>query len=111
MIAMFYLKVYLSMLLCFLAVDLLWLGVMARGFYQKQLEFLLRPSPNWPVAILFYLIYVTGILVFVVSPALQSESWRKALLLGAFFWVYHLRNLRPNQSRNSERMAVGRFRG
>jgi uncharacterized membrane protein len=82
---MFYLKIYLSMLICFFAIDLLWLGVLARGFYQKHLEFLLRPSPNWPIAILFYLIYITGILVFVVSPALHSESWRKALLLGAFF--------------------------
>jgi uncharacterized membrane protein len=82
---MFYIKLYLSTLLCFLAVDLLWLGVIARGFYQEQLEFLLRSSPNWPVAILFYMIYITGILVFVVSPALQAESWRKALLLGAFF--------------------------
>ena len=82
---MFYVKVYLSMLVCFFAVDLLWLGVAARGFYQKQLGFLLRPSPNWTVAILFYLIYITGILVFVVSPALQAESWRKALFLGAFF--------------------------
>ena len=82
---MFYVKVYLSMLLCFFAVDLIWLGVVARGFYQKQIGFLLRPSPNWTVAILFYLIYLTGILVFVVSPALQAESWRKALFLGAFF--------------------------
>lgn len=82
---MFYIKVYLSMLVCFFAVDLLWIGVAARGFYQKQLGFLLRPSPNWTVAICFYLIYITGILVFVVSPALQAESWRKALFLGAFF--------------------------
>lgn len=82
---MFYLKVYLSMLICFFAVDLLWLGVVARGFYQKQLGFMLSPSPNWTVAIVFYLVYITGILVFVVSPALQAESWRRALLLGAFF--------------------------
>lgn len=82
---MFYAKIYLSMLVCFLAVDLLWLGVIARGFYQRQLEFLLRSSPNWPIAILFYVIFLTGILVFVVSPSLQSESWKKAILMGAFF--------------------------
>jgi uncharacterized membrane protein len=78
-------QVYVAMFLCFLATDLLWLGVIARGFYQKQLRFLLRPTTNWPVAILFYVIYVTGIFVFVVSPALQADSYRKALALGAFF--------------------------
>jgi len=67
---MFYFKLYMSMLLCFLAVDLLLLGVIARQFYQKQLAFLFRSSTNWPVAILFYMIYIMGILVFVVSPAL-----------------------------------------
>jgi uncharacterized membrane protein len=78
-------QVYVAMFLCFLATDLLWLGVIARSFYQKHLHFLLRPSPNWPVAMLFYLIYVAGIFVFVVSPALQADSYRKALELGAFF--------------------------
>lgn len=82
---MLYLKAYFAMFLCFFAIDLLWLGVVARGFYQKQLGFLLSPSPNWTVAVLFYLIYLAGILVFVVSPALQAESLKKALLLGAFF--------------------------
>jgi len=82
---MFHLKVYLSMLVCFFAVDLLWLGVIARGFYQKQLGFLLRSPPDWGIAVVFYVVYITGILVFVVSPALQAESWRKALMLGAFY--------------------------
>lgn len=82
---MAHIKVFLVMFVCFLAVDLVWLGMVARGFYQKQLEFLLRPNPNWPVAILFYLIYVTGIFVFVVNPAVHEASWRKAVVLGAFF--------------------------
>ncbi|MFT5524845.1 MAG: putative membrane protein, partial [Pirellulaceae bacterium] len=80
---MLYLKVYLAMLICFFAVDLIWLGVIAKGFYQNQLGFLLRPSPNWPVAILFYLIFLLGILVFVVAPSLHSDSWKKVALMGA----------------------------
>jgi uncharacterized membrane protein len=82
---MLYLKVYLAMLICFFAVDLFWLGVVAKGFYQNHLGFLLRPSPNWPVAILFYLIFLLGILVFVVAPSLHSDSWKKVALMGAFF--------------------------
>jgi uncharacterized membrane protein len=82
---MIYFEVYFAMLLCFFAVDLIWLGVVARAFYRKHLGFLLRPTPNWPIAILFYLIYLGGILVFVVRPALQADSWQTALMLGAFF--------------------------
>lgn len=82
---MYYVKIYSVMLICFFAIDLVWLGLVARDFYEKHIGFLLRPSPNWPVAITFYLIYITGILVFVVNPSLQSESWKKAILLGAFY--------------------------
>ena len=82
---MFYVKIYISMFVCFLAVDLIWLGIVARAFYQKHLDFLLRPSPNWPIAILFYLIFLAGILIFVVVPSLQSGSLRKVIFMGALF--------------------------
>jgi len=82
---MFYVKIYISMFVCFLAVDLIWLGIVARAFYQKHLDFLLRPSPNWPIAILFYFIFLAGILIFVVVPSLQSGSLRKVIFMGALF--------------------------
>lgn len=82
---MIYLKVYLAMLVSFFVIDLVWLGIVARRFYKRQLEFLLSPAPNWPVAIIFYLLFIAGMLVFVVSPSLQAGSWKKAVLLGAFF--------------------------
>lgn len=72
------------MLICFFVIDLLWLGVVARDFYQKHLELWLRPSPNWTVAIIFYLVYIAGIFVFVVRPNLETETW-KVVLLGGFF--------------------------
>lgn len=82
---MLYLKIYPLMLVGFFAIDLVWLGLVARPFYLKHLGFLLRESPNWPVAILFYLLFVAGILVFVVSPAIASDSWTRTILLGALF--------------------------
>jgi uncharacterized membrane protein len=82
---MFYLKLYLSTLLAFLAIDMVWLGLVARGFYRQHLDFLLRPNPNWPAAIAFYLLFVLGVLVFVVVPGLQGGSTRRVLILGAFF--------------------------
>ena len=95
---MFYLKLYLCTLLAFFAIDMVWLVVVARGFYQKHLGFLLRPDPNWTAAIVFYLLFVAGLLVFVVVPSLQSGSTKKVLILGALFGLityatYDLTNL------------------
>jgi uncharacterized membrane protein len=82
---MFYLKLYLCTLAGFLAIDAVWLTVVARGFYRKQLGFLLTDQPNWWAAIAFYLLFVAGMLVFAVVPGWQAGSLRKVLLLGAFF--------------------------
>ena len=82
---MYYLKLYLSALGVFLAIDMVWLAVVARGFYRRQLGFLLSDQPNWWAAIAFYLLFVAGLLVFAIVPGLEAGSLRKALLLGAFF--------------------------
>lgn len=68
----------------FFAVDLLWLGVVASGFYQEQLGHLLRSDVRWGTALTFYLIYVAGILVFAVLPGLEAGSLLRAAALGAF---------------------------
>ena len=79
------LKLYFSTLQILLAIDMVWLALLARGFYQEQLGFLLSPRPNWTAAVIFYLIFVGGLVVFVISPCLQAGSARKVLVLGAFF--------------------------
>ncbi len=56
----YYLKVYLSALVGFLAIDMVWLLIVARGFYRKQLGFLLSDQPNWWAAISFYLLSWPG---------------------------------------------------
>jgi len=94
----FYIKLYLATLVAFFLIDMVWLGFVARGFYRKAIGFLLSPSPNWAAAILFYLLFVGGILIFAVVPGLQAESLRKALLQGALFGLltyatYDLTNL------------------
>ena len=81
----YYLKLYAATFIGFLAIDIIWLAVVARGFYKKQLGFLLSDQPNWWAAIAFYVLFVAGLLVFAVVPGLQVGSLRKALLLGAFF--------------------------
>ena len=81
----YYLKVYFSSLVGFLVIDMVWLTIVARGFYRKQLGFLLSDQPNWWAAICFYLLFVAGLLVFAVDPSIQAGSLRRALFLGAFF--------------------------
>ncbi len=80
-------KLYFVTLLAFLAMDAVWLGLIARGFYARQLGFLLRDQPNWTAALVFYLLFVVGVVVFVVAPSLQSDSWIRPVLLGALFGV------------------------
>ena len=95
---MFYFKLYCCTLLAFVAIDMVWLVVVARGFYQKHLGFLLRAEPNWTAAIIFYLLFVCGLLVFVVVPSLEAGSTKKVLILGLLFGLityatYDLTNL------------------
>ena len=78
---MFYLKLYFCTLLAFFAIDMVWLGLVTHGFYHKHLGFLLRANPNWTAAIVFYLLFVAGLLVFVVVPSLQAGSTKKVLIL------------------------------
>ncbi len=69
----------------FFAIDLVWLGLVARTFYRDALGDLLRPDTQWQAALIFYALYIAGILVFVVVPSLESGTLMRAVGLGAFF--------------------------
>jgi len=93
-----YLKLYLVSLAAFLAIDMLWLGLVARSFYQQQLGFIMAPSVNWFSAAIFYMLFIVGILFFVVIPGLESNSLKATLLRAALFGLityatYDLTNL------------------
>ncbi len=81
----FHAKLYLVMLAGFFAIDMIWLGLLARDFYQRHLGYLLSEKPNWAAAIVFYLLFIAGLQLFVVVPALQANSWPKLLFLAAAF--------------------------
>lgn len=98
MTALGYLKLYLLTVPVFFAVDLLWLGVLSGDLYRKNLAHLLAPEVNWPAAIVFYLIFIVGILYFAVAPALAQGSLLRALANGLLFGffaytTYELTNL------------------
>lgn len=81
----FHVKLYLATLVAFFAIDMVWLGWVARPFYQKHLGYLLAPEPSWVAAIAFYLLFVLGIVVFVVVPGLREASLGAALGRAALF--------------------------
>jgi uncharacterized membrane protein len=94
----FYIKLYFATLVAFFVIDMVWLGLVARTFYSKYIGFIMAPSINWFAAIIFYLLFIVGILVFVVVPGLKSTSLRTTLLRAALFGLityatYDLTNL------------------
>lgn len=93
-----FLKLYCIALPIFFAIDMVWLGLAAKNFYAKHIGFLMKANVNWAAAILFYLLFIAGLVVFVVVPALEKGSWVRALLFGALFGLityatYDLTNL------------------
>ena len=93
-----FMKLYAVALISFLVIDLVWLGVVARSFYQTQMGHLMRANVNWIAAIAFYLVFILGIIVFVVGPAIERQSLSHACILGALFGLvtyaaYDLTNL------------------
>jgi uncharacterized membrane protein len=94
----YYIKLYFATLVAFFLIDMVWLGLVARTFYQKYLGFLLAPATNWIAALIFYLLFILGILVFVIVPGLQDNSLKITLLRAALFGLvayatYDLTNL------------------
>jgi len=79
---------YLLTLPVFFGVDMLWIGVLAKDFYRKNLGHLLRPDINWAAALIFYLLYIAGILIFATLPALEKNSLRQALVMGTLFGFF-----------------------
>jgi uncharacterized membrane protein len=69
----------------FVVLDGIWLGVVANRLYEDQLGDLLAPSPNVAAAVVFYALFLAGLVFFVVAPALEAGSVRRAALTGAFF--------------------------
>jgi len=93
-----FIKLYGIALPAFLVIDLVWLGVVARSFYQAHLGHLMRANVIWLAAVAFYLVFVVGIVVLVVWPAIERQSLARALLFGALLGVvtysaYDLTNL------------------
>lgn len=95
---MIFIKLYFIALPVFLAIDAVWLTLIAKSFYAKHIGYLMTKNPNLLAALIFYLIFIAGLIIFVITPALDKKMWTQALLAGAFFGLvtyatYDLTNL------------------
>lgn len=79
---MHYLYTYLVTLVTLVAVDVLWLGIIAKSFYAKQLDGFLRAEPFWLPLVCFYILYALAICVFAIFPS--QGVLTKTAALGAF---------------------------
>jgi uncharacterized membrane protein len=91
-------KLYAVAFPVFLAMDMVWLGLVAKNFYRSQIGFLMASEVNVGAALAFYLLFIAGLVLFVIAPALDKKSYQQALLLGAIFGLvtygtYDLSNL------------------
>ena len=74
---------YAAMAVVFLALDAIWLASMAERLYRPAIGHLMRERFALGPALAFYAIYVAGVVVFVVAPALAERRWQSALVMGA----------------------------
>ena len=93
-----FIKLYLIAVSVFFAIDIVWLGLVVKNFYSKQIGFLMRENVLWLPALVFYLLFVVGLVFFVISPALQKRDLTLLLTNGALFGLityatYDLTNL------------------
>ena len=82
----------------FMGIDLIWLGFVAKNIYSKYLGYLMAPNVNWLAAMVFYVIFIIGILYFVIAPSLVDRDFTqlviRAMLFGFITYAtYDLTNL------------------
>ena len=82
----------------FMGIDLIWLGFVAKNIYSKYLGYLMAPKVNWLAALVFYVIFIIGILYFVIAPSLVDRDFTqlviRAMLFGFITYAtYDLTNL------------------
>lgn len=78
--------------------DVLWLWLVVGRLYRAELGSLMRTDLAMVPAVAFYLIYIVGIVVFAVMPAIATDNLLRAAALGALlgfiaYCTYDLTNL------------------
>lgn len=93
-----YVKMYVIAFIIFLVIDAIWLGLVAPKFYKAQIGHLMAEKPNLIAALVFYLVFIVGVVYFVINPAIEAQSIGKVVVSGLLFGfityaTYDLTNL------------------
>jgi uncharacterized membrane protein len=83
-----FVKLYLIALPVFFAIDFIWLALVARKFYVAQLGLLMKTNINWVAAITFYLLFIVGLVIFAIAPAIEKKSLTSAVIMGGLFGFF-----------------------
>ncbi|MCG6982879.1 MAG: DUF2177 family protein [Deltaproteobacteria bacterium] len=81
-------QLYIITALFFFAIDILWLGVVAKGFYNRHLGRFFRERVNWAAAFIFYSLYILGILIFALLPGIDGGSFARTVILGILYGLF-----------------------
>lgn len=92
------LKIYLITAFVFFVFDIIWLGLISKQLYRNHLGHLMAPQVNWVAALVFYTLFIFGLIFFVINPAIEKGSLSYAILAGGFYGLiayatYDLTNL------------------
>lgn len=79
---------YVSTLVVFGAVDFLWLGFIAKDLYRNGIGHLMAERPMWSAAVLFYLLFIAGLVYFAVLPGVEAGAWARTLVPAALFGFF-----------------------
>ncbi len=83
-----YLIAYAGTAVAMVALDMLWLGLIAKPLYQQGIGHLMADKINVPVAVLFYALYAVGLVIFAVSPHTGGYGWGKTATMAALFGFF-----------------------
>jgi uncharacterized membrane protein len=83
-----YLAGYVAAAAVLVALDMLWLGVIAKATYQQAIGHLMADKPDIAAAVAFYVLYAAGLVVFVLAPQADQPAWSQTLLRGALFGFF-----------------------
>ena len=88
MVAAKLVQLYLITAALFFAIDILWLGVIAKSFYHRHLGRFFRERVNWTAASIFYSLYILGIMIFAILPGINYASLTRTVVLGMLYGLF-----------------------
>ena len=88
MVAAKLVQLYVVTAIFFFAIDILWLGVIAKNFYNRHLGRFFRERVNWTAASIFYSLYILGIMIFAILPGISRASLAHTVILGVLYGLF-----------------------